>query len=52
MKSKEEIKSQIQKHLDFIDKIDFKNNVFASIMEAGSMSWINALKWVLEDEEE
>lgn len=50
MKSEEEIKRQIQKQFDHIDIIDFKNGEIANIEAAVCRSWINALKWVLDEE--
>ena len=49
MKTKEEIREEIKSHKKFICQIDRKD-VFSDIMEADSLSWINALKWVLEEE--
>ena len=51
MKTVEEIKEEIKKHKKFICKIDRKD-VFADIMEADSLSWIKALEWVLDEEQE
>ena len=49
MKTEEEIREEIKSHKKFICKIDRKD-VFADIMEANSLSWIEALKWVLGEE--
>lgn len=51
MRTEEEIREEIKSHKKFICKIDFQNDVFAGIMEADSLSWINALKWVLGEDE-
>lgn len=51
MRTEEEIKNEIAKHQKFISELDFKFDNFAGIAEADSISWINALKWVLESEE-
>lgn len=50
MKTEEEIKSQIQRQFDHIDIIDFRNGDNPQIEAIIARSWINALKWVLEEE--
>ena len=47
----DEIREEIKSHKKFICQID-RRDVFADIMEADSLSWIKALKWVLEEENE
>lgn len=51
MRSEEEIREKIEKHKKFIESLDFKNDCFSFIEEEDSISWINALKWVLNDEQ-